>query len=104
MSSAADDNSIIKIINELLDYTNYHFGEEEKMMEKIKYPQIISHKQEHEAFIAKVTEFLNDAKNGKAIFVAVKVADIGSDWLKNHILTIDGKYKKYIQDNNITVQ
>ena len=103
MAEGAEDEGIIKIIGELLDYTHYHFREEEEMMEKIGYPDIFNHKREHERFIAQITAFHTDAKNGKAIFVAVKVANIGVDWLKKHILTIDAKYDKYIKNNNIVV-
>ncbi|NOQ34510.1 MAG: bacteriohemerythrin [Methylococcaceae bacterium] len=103
MEHGADDDSIIKIISELLDYTNYHFSEEEKMMEKINYPDISSHKREHVDFIALLTEYFDSAKNGKAIFVAVKLSDAGVTWLKNHILTTDTKYQKYIAANNLTV-
>ena len=103
MAAGADDDSIIRIIGELLEYTNYHFGEEEKMMERINYPDVNNHKQYHRDFVSKLTEFYTSAKNGKAIFVAIKVADMGVDWLKTHILTIDARYKKYIEDNNIVV-
>ena len=103
MAQGADDEGIIKIIAELLDYTHYHFREEEEMMEKIGYPDIVNHKREHERFVAKVTEFHTSAKNGMAIFVAVKVANVGVDWLKQHILTVDAKYDKYIKDHNLTV-
>lgn len=103
MAKGADDENIIKILSELRDYTNYHFTEEEKMMEKINYPDLFNHQKEHKLFIAKIDEFYNDAKNGKAIFVAVKVADTGIEWLKKHILTIDAKYQHYIEVNNISV-
>lgn len=97
MAAGADDNGIIRIIAELLDYTNYHFSEEEKIMQQVNYPELNIHKQHHRDFISKLEEFQNDAKNGKAIFVAIKVADIGISWLKEHILTVDARYKTYVE-------
>ncbi len=103
MAEGAKDESIIRIIAELLEYTNYHFTEEEKMMEKFGYPELNQHKQLHKDFIAKVEEFHTKAQNGMAIFVATKVADLGVDWLKQHILTVDSRYKKYMDERGITV-
>jgi hemerythrin-like metal-binding protein len=103
MAEGADDDSIIKIINELLDYTNYHFSEEEKMMEQVGYPELNQHRQLHRDFIAKLEEAKTKANNGMAIFMATKVADLGVDWLKEHILTVDSRYKKYIDEKGISV-
>jgi hemerythrin-like metal-binding protein len=103
MAEGADDDSIIRIIAELLDYTNYHFSEEEKMMAQFNYPELSQHQQLHREFIAKLEEFQASAKNGMAIFVAVKVADLGISWLKSHILTVDNRYKKYMDERGISV-
>ena len=103
MADGADDNAIIRIIAELLDYTNYHFAEEEKMMAQFNYPELSSHKQLHKEFITKIEEFQTSAKNGMAIFVAVKVADLGITWLKSHILTVDKRYKTYMDERGIAI-
>ena len=81
------------IIKELLDYTKYHFGEEEKLMEKINYPSLSAHKGTHDMFISQVEKLKQEAENGMAIFVSVKLVNTAIDWLKDHILQMDKKYQ-----------
>jgi hemerythrin-like metal-binding protein len=97
MAKGAQDDKIIEIINELISYTNYHFTEEERMMEREGYPDILNHKQLHKAFVARMEEYAEKSKNGNAIFIVVEVANTGVDWLKSHILTVDSQYDKFIQ-------
>lgn len=103
MATSAGDDKIIKIINELLEYTQYHFSEEEQMMTQIKYPDLVAHQQLHRDFTAKLRDYQKAAQNGMAIFVAVKVADTGMSWLKAHILKADAGYKAYMAERGIAV-
>lgn len=102
MGKGADDDNIIRIIKELLDYTHYHFSEEEKMMEQESYPDLAKHKQLHRDFIAKMEDYLKKSQNGNAIFIVTEVADTGVNWLKTHILTVDTLYKKFIEQQKST--
>ena len=45
---------IIKLLNELKDYTVYHFESEEKAMEKADYPKLEKHKEVHQKFVDKL--------------------------------------------------
>ena len=45
---------IAGIVRELLDYTRYHFGEEEKLLEKIGYSGISEQKMAHQKFISQI--------------------------------------------------
>ena len=38
----------VKTLDYLADYTEFHFGEEEKLQEEITYPGVEKHKEEHE--------------------------------------------------------
>ncbi len=51
-----DDNydEIYTVIEELKDYTVYHFKTEENLFIKYKYPEYSIHKKEHDDFIAYV--------------------------------------------------
>ena len=97
MGEGADDRSIIHVINELIDYTHYHFDEEEKIMAKMNFPDLESHKELHKQLIQALKGFYDEAQGGMAIFVAIKLADIGLSWLKNHILTVDHQYYEYMK-------
>jgi hemerythrin-like metal-binding protein len=101
MREGAEDKPIIKVLDEFLDYTHYHFDEEEKIMSKMGYPDIEQHKRLHRELIQTLKEFQSSAQNGMAIFVATKVANTGMEWLKNHILTVDHKYYDYMKKQGL---
>ena len=86
------EEAVVKLINELIDYTRYHFAEEEKMLERVNYAAIDSQKRAHVNFVNKMLEYQNEVSTGMAIFVVPKVTKTGIDWLKEHILVMDQKY------------
>ncbi len=101
MRDGAEDKPILKVIEELLDYTNYHFTEEEKIMEQMHYPALAQHKILHQELIQQLKTFQASAQSGMAIFVAIKIADVGLAWLKNHILTVDHQYSEYMKQQGL---
>lgn len=101
MSDGAEDRPIIRVLDELLDYTHYHFDEEEKIMAKMGYPELEKHRQSHQQLIQQLKDFYTEAQGGMAIFVAIKVANVGMEWLKNHILTVDHKYYEYMKEQGL---
>lgn len=104
MSEGAQDRPIVRAIEELLDYTHYHFEEEEKIMAKMHYPELERHKQLHQDLVQQLKIFHTEAsKEGMAIFVAIKVADIGLAWLKDHILTVDHKYYEFMKEQGLQI-
>ena len=46
----------IKMLDYLSDYTEFHFGAEEKLQEEISYPGLEEHKKQHAAFVKAVSE------------------------------------------------
>ena len=49
---------IAKTLDELVDYSIYHFSAEEKLMQEYDYPEYEQHKSEHEEFKRKVTQLM----------------------------------------------
>jgi len=56
-----------KMLDELVKYAGYHFTTEETLMTKYGYPgpDFAAHKREHEAFKAKIKEFLDKKAKGE---------------------------------------
>lgn len=104
MDKGSEDGPILHVIDELLDYTHYHFDEEEKIMEKMGYPELEQHKRLHRDLIDLLKGFAKEAQGGMAIFVAIKVANAGLEWLKNHILSVDHKYYEYMKAQGLEDQ
>ena len=88
-------------IKELLDYTKYHFSEEEKMMEQVGYSGLSAQKTAHKIFISRIEDFKEEADRGMAVFVSSKLVNTAMDWLKQHILTMDKQYQEEMNSNGI---
>ncbi|MDU9049133.1 MAG: bacteriohemerythrin [Candidatus Electrothrix sp. Rat3] len=89
-----------KILDGLISYTASHFQLEEKYFQQVKYPDAAAHKQEHAAFVQKVTEFKKEFDAGRAT-VSVNILQFLSKWLQNHIKGTDQKYSSFFNENGI---
>ena len=95
---AEDDNfdEIYQVIEELRDYTVYHFTTEENLFIKHNYSGYEAHKKEHDAFI----EFLNSVNpdeiddNQKEFLKSLLTKIV--KWVFKHIITTDFMYKDYM--------
>jgi len=83
-------STFAKTVRELVNYVNYHFGTEEKIMERIKYSSFKEHKEEHVEFIRQVLGQIEALKSGK-LFVPLTFAYFLRDWILNHIAISDRK-------------
>ena len=80
-----------KILDEMLEYTKFHFTAEEKLMEKYNYLGLSAQKIEHNAFIKKTQTFQTDFNSGK-LALSLEISTFLKDWLNNHIMVNDKKY------------
>ncbi len=83
------------IIDELVKYADYHFKTEETLMSKYGYPELESHKREHELFVQKVQEFVEKEKKG-SLTLTMDVMNFLKNWITNHILGSDKKYGPFL--------
>ena len=96
MKAGASEDDIKETIDNLINYTVYHFTEEEKKMERENYPGLPAQKRAHQAFADKMTEFQKEAEGGMAIFVVSEISQTALAWLKEHILIMDKQYEGQI--------
>jgi methyl-accepting chemotaxis protein len=89
-----------KVIKDLLDYTIYHFGEEEKYFKQFAYEESVPHKAKHEEFISKMQNFKRDIDSGDSM-VSFEIIEYLKDWLINHILKSDVKYVPFLRAHGI---
>ena len=85
-----DDKSMTDVVNELLDYTVYHFRHEENLMRKAGYndQSFANHQAEHINFIEKVQQAHDEALKDPST-LSEELLDFLVDWLSHHILNID---------------
>lgn len=80
---------ILEVVEELKEYTKYHFEQEEKFMLESKYKKFFSHKVQHDDLI-KDLEKMNlkeiDQNQDKAL---LDILNFVLEWIQNHILKTD---------------
>lgn len=82
-------DKIILIIDELKQYTKYHFGSEEQYMLQIKYPKYFSQKVEHDDFISKLEEVeFKDIDENQDKYLRDLLTFV-FNWILEHILKKD---------------
>lgn len=86
----------IDAIEEMRQYAKMHFAFEEAYMEKIGYPDLEAHRKIHTAFHNKL-ERIRDAFNDDIRPLNSEVLKMIENWLVEHIVGEDGKYKRYTQ-------
>jgi len=90
----ADKAMIGEVIEQLVDYTQSHFGFEEAMMEQAGYPFLKPHQKVHELFIRRVTDFTMRAAKGEDVVDELHL--MLAKWLINHITNEDRDYAKIV--------
>ena len=84
------------ILEKLRDYTVKHFADEEQYMESINYKKIFTQKIQHQEFIQKLDEFMeqhNDEVEDQDEQIT-GILKYLTEWLVNHILYVDGEIPK----------
>ncbi len=86
----ADRDTIIKIVNSLIDYTVYHFQHEEQLMSAANFNPTVSavHEAEHKEFIAKMLSVQREVQSDINT-LSEDLMDYLVNWLCHHILSTD---------------
>lgn len=85
------------VLSELLDYTRYHFSEEEKLLEERGYPELDEHREVHRAMVAEVVEMRARRQADAKSVTAAETLDFLSKWLMRHIIGKDLRYRSYVE-------
>ena len=111
LSTTINENSqrscIVIIIDELIDYSAYHFTTEEKLFDKFDYDESHNHKKEHDLFVKKFIEIKSKIPNEdfylmrSAIEIADDVFKYIIDWFLDHVVGSDRKYVELFKKNSI---
>jgi len=94
----SDRIGAIKMLEYLADYTEFHFGEEEKLQAEVEYPGLEKHKQKHEELrqvVKDLHQMLREQDGPSEEFVQ-KVEENVIEWLYYHIKTFDRSVAEFI--------
>jgi len=87
-------------LNDLVNYTVYHFKKEEELLEKYNYPDFDAHKKQHQAMINKVNGFV-ELYNEKGHNALNEISEFLSNWLINHINGTDKEYTEHLHQHGV---
>ena len=90
-----------QILEELNNYTQYHFKYEEEMMRRAGYKDIVAHKAAHAALIQQLNEIDQKSKNGTAI-VTVELLNFLKYWVTTHIAETDKKFSSQMRAKGLS--
>lgn len=86
---------VVQTLNELVDYSCYHFEAEENLMQKYEYPEYAQHKDEHERFKTQVDGFMKEQTETTRV-APFPIVVFLRDWLTSHIMKTDKQYGPYL--------
>lgn len=99
LASAESQNDrpvVAMIIDELVSYAAFHFHFEEHLIEAGGYPEIEKHRRIHEGFVSWVTDVREEFIFHRRAQVGERILNFLRDWLRDHILGEDQRYRPYI--------
>jgi hemerythrin-like metal-binding protein/PAS domain S-box-containing protein len=98
--SNSKKKEISENISKLLDYTDYHFGFEEKYIEDFNCGNLENHKKEHASFVTSIKKYqhLHDDGNTDAVY---KLIIYLNKWVINHIQIEDRRYVECFKLNGL---
>lgn len=85
-------DEIMSILNDLREYTIYHFDYEENYMKSINYNDLKNHKELHDKLIDKISNIETKDIDMEQNTVLIQLLDFIANWIGNHILKEDFKY------------
>ena len=84
-------DEIVTLLEELKEYTKFHFQDEELYMERIHYAGLEAQKRAHNAFVARLEEMDLEHIDENQQETLEDMMEFLSEWLVNHILNSDKK-------------
>ena len=91
---------IIEIIEELREYTEFHFADEERFMLKIGYPNLDKQEVAHALFVSRLNEIDLDNIDDNQDDYLNDLLSFLLNWLSNHIKRMDKKIGEYYLTNH----
>lgn len=100
MAAGKSRTALGPLLASLLDYTRYHFGAEEALLVRAKYPHLTEHRALHRDLTKQVEEYIRRFEDGE-IALSVGLMEFLQDWLKAHILKEDRPYGAWLNESGV---
>lgn len=90
-----------KHLKDLLSFTQKHFSEEEELMRKNAYPDLVTHQESHKNLLHLVTRLGQDYMTTPTAENGEKLGNFLKNWLAGHILGVDKKYTPHLNGKGV---
>jgi len=98
--SEGKEMSVMKeTLTNLVNYTKYHFHDEEEFMQHEHYFKIYEHKAQHKILIKQIVQILHDINTNK-ININDELFSLLKRWLLQHVLKQDAAFGKFYKRKN----
>jgi hemerythrin len=89
-----------KVLDDLLNYTVYHFDYEDQLFSQHGYPDAVSHRAEH-AQLTEHARALKERFDAGQLLVTTETLSFLLGWLNNHILITDKLYVPFLNAKGV---
>ncbi|MBR4271277.1 MAG: GAF domain-containing protein, partial [Bacteroidales bacterium] len=97
----AAPKSILQSLDELIDYTGYHFGFEDKYLKDFNYSKYDEFKQNHDTFMSTLQTHRAEYAEGENIAIIKAIIFIKS-WMSNYKDTIDAEFISLFKSHGLS--
>ncbi len=94
-------DEIMGVLQELLDYTEYHFNYEEELMKTHNYDGIEQQHKDHSFYVLKIKSISSKDIDENQQKTTIEIVDFLSDWISSHILLSDRNYATFFKEKGI---
>lgn len=94
--SGLETEDVEVIINNLIDYTLYHFRREEAVMKACGYPYLEAHRKVHQHLGAKVGQFAEEWRKDGGAELIEELLEFLRTWLVDHIMQEDAEIGPFV--------
>jgi len=96
IEKGAGHDAILHAIGHLVSYVHGHFDREERLMERVAYPDLAAHKKTHRMLEQIVQSMHRIFQHEPSAVDPDKLLEFLRDWLRNHIMKSDMQYEPWV--------
>jgi hemerythrin len=97
ISEGKGKDALGPVLDKLIDYTQYHFGHEERLMAEHAYAGLDEHRREHEALTGEVLQVRARHFSGSSAVLSIETMAFLKGWLLRHIHGTDKLYGPHLR-------
>lgn len=95
VSLGKEQSALATVLDELIEYTVYHFDTEEQLFAEYAFPGAPEHKAEHDKLTGQAVELQQRMQEGETA-ISFEVLDFLYDWLMDHTIGLDSEFGAFL--------